>query len=82
MKKPKTPEQLQSEFNNCIKEEFKILSLSYLKLMQNCPDNIIKIMAKLEGSPLYEATFYSYVIKMLEQKVNICKTLEQQINEN
>ena len=76
MKTPKSPEQLKLEFKNCIDNELVNIYVEYYKLVKEEPE-IRKIMVELENTPLYQATFYTYVIKVLERKVENCKLIER-----
>ena len=75
MKTQKKPEQLKQEFKNCIEKELITIEESYYNLMKENPE-IIEIMVELENTPLYEATFYAYMVKVLTSKIDKCKIKE------
>ena len=81
MKTQKKPDQLRQEFKNCIEKELITIEESYYNLMKENPQ-MITVMQKLENSPLYDATFYAYIVKVLINKIEKCKLTEKQRNEN
>jgi hypothetical protein len=81
MKTPKSPDQLRQEFKNCIERELIPAYEDYYNLMKEKPE-IREIMIELENSPLYEATFYAYIVKLFTSKIDKCKIKELLQNEN
>ena len=75
MKTPKKPEQLRQEFKNCIEKELIEIEKGYYNLMKEKPE-IREIMTELENTPLYEATFYAYIVKVFTSKIDKCKIKE------
>jgi hypothetical protein len=81
MKTPKSPEQLKQEFKNCIERELIPAYEDYYNLIRENKE-ISEIMVKLENTPLYEATFYAYIVKLFTSKIDKCKIKELLQNEN
>ena len=70
----KTPDQLKNEFLEVMQKEILKQSESYLQLLKD-NKTLLKIVNELK-QPLYNASFYSYSAKVLDQKIETSKMIE------
>ena len=70
----KTPDQLKNEFLEVMQKKILKQSESYLQLLKD-NKTLLKIVNELK-QPLYNASFYSYSAKVLDQKIETSKMIE------